>query len=96
MAVADAQILQKLKMLNPAQKQSVDDFISFLLSKEWTTAPESTAPVDALLQVSIWDEEAERAVREAQEVINWPLCLPTVEARPLLAILDILPDSPSL
>jgi hypothetical protein len=66
-AVFEQQIMQKIGQLTPVQKQTVYEFVDFLLSKQ---AQQPAARRAALLQVSVWDEQAIQEIQAAQQRIN--------------------------
>lgn len=55
-AMLEEQIVHKIGLLDPIQKQTVYSFIDFLL-REQPTKP-ATVQQSSLLQVSVWEEEA--------------------------------------
>ena len=65
-AMVEEQIFEKISLLDPSQKKTVYDFVNFLLSQQTQTGQDTSA----LLNVSVWEEEAIEAVEEAQRAIN--------------------------
>ena len=65
-ATVEEQIFEKISLLDPIQKKTVYDFVNFLLSQQTQTGQDTSA----LLNVSVWEEEAIEAVEEAQRAIN--------------------------
>ena len=65
-AMVEEQIVEKISLLDPSQKKTVYDFVNFLLSQQTQTGQDTSA----LLNVSVWEEEAIEAVEEAQRAIN--------------------------
>ena len=65
-AMVEEQIFEKISLLDPIQKKTVYDFVNFLLSQQTQTGQDTSA----LLNVSVWEEEAIEAVEEAQRAIN--------------------------
>ncbi|MFN8446388.1 MAG: hypothetical protein U0175_36695 [Caldilineaceae bacterium] len=67
----DQQIQQKLLWLTPEQKQTIYDFINFLLSTK-STRPELKK--SDLLTISVWSEEDIQEIEKVQKQINaWTL-----------------------
>lgn len=67
----DQQIQQKLLWLTPEQKQTIYDFINFLLSTK--SAPPELKKSD-LLKISVWSEEDIQEIERVQKQINsWTL-----------------------
>lgn len=76
-------ITEKLNLLPTLQKQTVYEFIDFLLSKNGINNAEGSTRVrdnssqdkkSLLLNVSVWNEEDIEAIEEAQKDINrWNL-----------------------
>ncbi len=64
--MVEEQIVEKISLLDPIQKKTVYDFVNFLLSQQTQTGQDTSA----LLNVSIWEEEAIEAVEEVQRAIN--------------------------
>lgn len=70
-AILDQEIIEKLGQLTPAQKQTVGEFIDFLLSRQ---SQQPDARQAALLDVSVWDEQAIQKIEAVQQEINaWQL-----------------------
>lgn len=67
----DQQIVQKVVRLDPIQKQTVSSFIDFLLSRQ---VESPSARKSALLEISVWDDQAIAAIQDAEQKINaWTL-----------------------
>lgn len=66
-ALFEQQIIYKISKLTPIEKQTVYEFVDFLLNKQ---ARQPTVRKAALLDISVWDEQAIEAIEEAQEQIN--------------------------
>lgn len=62
-AIAEKQIYQKLNLLNPLQRQEVDDFIEFLLRRK--PVPEIDKK-QVLLNISVWSEEDIQAIEDVR------------------------------
>jgi hypothetical protein len=72
-ATFEQEIIEKFGQLTSVQKQTVREFIDFLLSKQ-ATRPD--AHQLALLNVSIWDEQAIQKIEAVQQEINeWKLAV---------------------
>lgn len=67
-AILEEQIVHKIGLLDPIQKQTVYSFIDFLLSGQ-PTKP-ATDQQSSLLQVSVWEEEALAQIEETQQQMN--------------------------
>lgn len=65
-AMVEEQIVEKISLLDPIQKKTVYDFVNFLLSQQAQPVQDASA----LLNVSVWEDEAIEAVEEAQRTIN--------------------------
>lgn len=65
-AMVEEQIVEKISLLDPIQKKTVYDFVNFLLSQQTQTDQDASA----LLNVSVWEDEAIEAVEEAQRALN--------------------------
>jgi len=69
-ALLEQQLMEKIGQLSPLQKQTVYDFVDFLLSKPLPTAMQKSA----LATISVWDESAIQTIVAAQQEINeWTL-----------------------
>ncbi len=67
----DQQIQQKLLWLTPEQKQTIYDFINFLLS---TKPTQSELKKSDLLKISVWSDEDIQEIEKVQKQINtWTL-----------------------
>lgn len=61
---------EKINLLTPSQKQTLYDFIDFLLSKNHTEKKDKKS----LLSVSVWDDRDIEAIEEARKELNlWSL-----------------------
>lgn len=67
-AILEEQIVYKIGLLDPIQKQTVYSFIDFLLSEQ--SVKPSSVQQASLLQVSVWEEEALAQIEETQQRIN--------------------------
>ena len=68
MAATPQQIVKKLELLPPPQRETVFELINRLLNQ--SEARESAEKKGLLLQASVWSEDDVRNVREAQETVN--------------------------
>ena len=64
-------ISEKCELLDPSQRETVFEFIDFLLHKHQRSCSDKR---DLLLQTSVWSEEDIRPIEEVQKDINrWQL-----------------------
>jgi hypothetical protein len=62
--ITSQQVYHKLELLDPLQRETVSEFIDFLLSKQPVAPSEKKA---ILLQTSVWSEDSLQQIEEVQE-----------------------------
>ena len=69
--ITSEKIYEKCGLLDPLQRETVSEFIDFLLSKHPVCRHDKKS---LLLQTSVWNNEDIQAIEEAQKDINaWRL-----------------------
>jgi hypothetical protein len=61
------QLYHKVKLLDLRQRETVSEFIDFLLSKRPLATPDKKT---LLLRTSVWDEESIKRIEDVQKEIN--------------------------
>lgn len=68
--ISNHNMTEKMKLLTPSQKQTIYDFIDFMLSQTHTKKKEK----ESLLNVSVWNDRDIEGIEEAQKELNvWSL-----------------------
>ncbi|GAK48796.1 hypothetical protein U14_00003 [Candidatus Moduliflexus flocculans] len=65
--ITTQQLSKKCELLDPIQRETVAEFIDFLIVRHQKPTSDKKA---ILLQTSVWDEESLRQVQEAQQAVN--------------------------
>lgn len=67
-ALTTQQLIEKFALLDPFQKYTVYEFMTFLLSKHQSA--DANASKDLLLQTSVWTDQDIQPIYDVQQDIN--------------------------
>ena len=65
--ITTQQLSQKCELLDPIQRETVAEFVDFLLARHQKASADKQA---ILLRTSVWEEESLRKILEAQQAVN--------------------------
>ena len=65
--ITTLQLSKKCELLDPIQRETVAEFVDFLLARHQKTSSDKKA---ILLRTSVWEEESLQKILEAQQAVN--------------------------
>lgn len=65
--ITTQQLSQKCELLDPIQRETVAEFVDFLLARHQKTSADKKT---ILLRTTVWEEESLQKIQEAQQAVN--------------------------